>query len=78
LILGSRVRVFPISLFENVNIYKDISKSAECRIINSFLKIVKYILIPNPGVKVGLFHSPKLVVNFWRKVMFLLPNIAQL
>ena len=72
------MKFFPISLFENVNIYKDISRSAECRIINSFLKIVKYILIPNPGVKVGLFHSPKLVVNFWRKVMFFLPNIAQL
>ena len=35
-------------------------------------------ILPATLNKAGLFHSPKLVVNFWRKVMFFLPNIAQL
>ena len=51
--LSSRTKIFRISLFDNVNIYKDIWRYAECRLqkrlsrkkkgSNGWLKVVKLV-----------------------------------
>ena len=40
--LSSIMKVFPISLFENVNIHKDIWRSAECRLVVKYYHQKKF------------------------------------